>query len=330
MNIEERAAALATDVCGYPVTVALKPRLYRDGDRLNGKATWNGGVNPHIDLRYGVDFASVLAHEIGHLALKHFPRVAYSEREMATLVDKQEWEADQFRDRFLPEFEKRYGYSLEEYLFGRGPVIKTVVQGAEKATGLATYGSEVISYGSEVKALPNGKLAGFLVRFTDENHPDLTNDFFTADSQLDFEDGDKTTVYYNHGQDETLGKRKLAVGTLTRTTAGVWVQTQLAMRDDFEAAIYAMAKAGKLGWSSGAPAHLVERERVGKAMWIKSWPLGKDASLTPTPAAGLDLTDVVAKSLSATADKAFTPERIHRPTSNTMKWYRKHSSMNRS
>jgi hypothetical protein len=53
-----------------------------------------------------------------------------------------------------------------------------------------------------------------------------------------------------------------------------------------------MAEAGKQGWSSGTHYSLMEREPVGKAMWIKSWPLGKDASLTPTPAAGPILTAV--------------------------------------
>ena len=39
-----------------------------------------------------------------------------------------------------------------------------------------------------------------------------------------------------------------------------------------------------LGWSSGTAAHLVEREKVGKSFWVKAWPLGLDASLTPSPA----------------------------------------------
>ncbi len=42
--------------------------------------------------------------------------------------------------------------------------------------------------------------------------------------------------------------------------------------------------AGQLGWSSGTAAHLVEREEAGEAWKIKMWPLGLDASLTPTPA----------------------------------------------
>ena len=40
-------------------------------------------------------------------------------------------------------------------------------------------------------------------------------------------------------------------------------------------------------------AHLVEREQIGKAYFVKSWPLGSDASLTPVPAAGPELTQVI-------------------------------------
>jgi HK97 family phage major capsid protein len=56
------------------------------------------------------------------------------------------------------------------------------------------------------------------------------------------------------------------------------------MRDEYEKFIYGMAEAGKQGWSSGTASHLVEKEKSGKATWIRSWPLGLDASLTPTPA----------------------------------------------
>jgi len=55
------------------------------------------------------------------------------------------------------------------------------------------------------------------------------------------------------------------------------------MRDEYEKQIYKLAQAGKLGWSSGALGHLVEREPAGKAFHIKTWFIG-EASLTPTPA----------------------------------------------
>lgn len=151
----------------------------------------------------------------------------------------------------------------------------------------------LVAYGGEIKDLGGGKIGGFLVRFTDAEHPDLENDYFTKDTDFDVTDGDGVTVYYAHGQDPTLGGRKLAKGVITLKDIGVWIEAQLKLRDEYEEAIYRMAKEGKLGWSSGTLSHLVKRVPMGQAQFIKSWPLGKDASLTPTPAAGPELTQVI-------------------------------------
>lgn len=151
----------------------------------------------------------------------------------------------------------------------------------------------IVMFGSPIKALGGGKVGGYLVRFTDENTPDLVGDFFNAKTDFDFDDGDKTTVYYNHGLDDTLKTRKLGTGTLKKDEHGVWVEAQLQMRDAYERWIYEMVESGKMGWSSGTLPNLVEVEAVGKSQWIKFWPLGKDASITPTPAAGLVATQAV-------------------------------------
>ena len=84
-----------------------------------------------------------------------------------------------------------------------------------------------------------------------------------------------------------LGSRIIGHGELKEADeVGIWFEAQLELRDEYEKAIYEMAKAGKLGWSSGTAPHLVNREltKSGKAYHIKAWPLGLDASLTPTPA----------------------------------------------
>jgi HK97 family phage major capsid protein len=84
--------------------------------------------------------------------------------------------------------------------------------------------------------------------------------------------------------DAQIKGRVIGQGTLTADEIGVWIEAQLEMRDQYEKAIYEMAQAGKLGWSSGTASHLVEREPHGKSWHITAWPLGLDASLTPTPA----------------------------------------------
>ena len=140
----------------------------------------------------------------------------------------------------------------------------------------------VVYFGGEVKALGDGKVGGYLVTFGSDANPDLTGDYFTKDT--DFSEASQSDVYYQHGMDRKVGKRRLAKGDLRIDDVGVWIEAQLQMRDEYERAIYELAAGGKLGWSSGTAPHLVEREQVGKAMHIKAWPLGLDASLTPTPA----------------------------------------------
>ena len=142
---------------------------------------------------------------------------------------------------------------------------------------------EMIYQGGEVKALGNGKLAGYLVRFSNADQADLEGDYFTAASDLGISDERKLPVYYQHGMDTQIGKSKIGTGIGTIDDVGLWFEAQLDLRDKYERMIYSLAEKGKLGWSSGAAGHLVEREPVGKAYHLKSWVIA-EASLTPTPA----------------------------------------------
>ena len=143
------------------------------------------------------------------------------------------------------------------------------------------------SSGTAVKALGEGRIGGYLVRFTDAARPDLVGDFFTAQTELGFGAGataDRVLpVFYHHGQDAVVGKSIIGEAKVKLDDIGLWVDAQLQMRDEYQAAIYRLAEGGKLGWSSGAVAHLVERKSVGKSSWLKTWWIA-EASLTPTPA----------------------------------------------
>ena len=141
----------------------------------------------------------------------------------------------------------------------------------------------LIYFGGEVKALGEGKVGGYLVRYGTPTEPDLESDFFSSESDLGVEENNTLPVYYHHGMDGTLKARKIGKAIAKYDDVGLWLEAQLEMRDDYENRIYEMVEGGKLGWSSGAAGHLVEREQVGKAWHIKSWPIG-EASLTPTPA----------------------------------------------
>jgi len=137
-------------------------------------------------------------------------------------------------------------------------------------------------YGGEVKALDDkGKVGGYLVRYGTDEDFDLMGDFFSKDT--DFGESDRLPVLYHHGFDEVMKRRKIGVAQINRDEVGLWVEAQLQLRDDYEKHIFELAKSGKLGWSSGTAAHVVEREATGKAAHIKQWYL-TEASLTPTPA----------------------------------------------
>ena len=135
-----------------------------------------------------------------------------------------------------------------------------------------------------VKALGNGRIGGYLVLFSGDEDPDLTGDFFTKSTQFGIDPGDPLPVYYQHGMDDTLGRRRLGKAVVQRVDdVGVWIEAQLQMRDEYEKAVYDMIEAGKLGWSSGAASHLVDRRKAAKSYEITYWPQA-EASLTPTPA----------------------------------------------
>lgn len=164
----------------------------------------------------------------------------------------------------------------------------------------------IVWYGGEVKALGDGRIGGYLVRFSTADDPDLEGDYF--DALTDFGDIKTSPVYYQHGLDAAMKTRRLGQAMLKADEFGIWAETQLELRDEYEQFIYGMAEAGKMGWSSGTASHLVEREQVGKAWHIKHWPLGIDASLTPTPAEPRNAA-IPLKSLKPSEEVAETPER---------------------
>jgi len=157
---------------------------------------------------------------------------------------------------------------------------------------------QLVFYGGEVKDLGDGKIGGYLLQFSTSSDPDLTKDFFSKDKSSIEVSPDNLPVFYAHGRDTKMGKRIIGRANTKVDEVGVWAETQLNLRDEYEKAVLAMAKAGKLGYSSGALPHLVEREPMGNGVnLIKTWVIG-EASLTPTPAEPRN-TVMSLKSLSA-------------------------------
>ena len=137
--------------------------------------------------------------------------------------------------------------------------------------------------GAALKAVETGDVEGLLVVFGSPETTDLENEFFTAET--DFGRLRETPIWLNHAQPVKtasgiiLVEEPIGYGALEITDEGVIIRGLLDAKYRYLAQI-----ASELGWSSGTAAHLVVRQTVGKAVHIKRWLLGLDASITPTPA----------------------------------------------
>jgi len=137
--------------------------------------------------------------------------------------------------------------------------------------------------GAALKAVESGDVEGLLVVFGNPDATDLENEFFTKET--DFGRLRETPIWLNHAQPiktesgVILIEEPIGYGALEVTDEGVVIRGLLDAKYRYLAQI-----APELGWSSGTAAHLVVRQTVGKAVHIKRWLLGLDASITPTPA----------------------------------------------
>jgi phage head maturation protease len=158
-------------------------------------------------------------------------------------------------------------------------------------------------FGENIKLVGN-TVQGYLVRFGNPIDTDLEGDYFTSNTDFGrpLNDGQKfaLNLYYHHGQDSVVGTKTIGSGMVSMDEKGLWMSAQIDMNDDYNKMIMELAKSGKLGYSSGAAQHLVERKAVGKSYEIKRWNIA-EASLTPRPAESRNI--VSAKTLKDYYDK---------------------------
>jgi hypothetical protein len=83
--------------------------------------------------------------------------------------------------------------------------------------------------------------------------------------------------------DSSVGKKSIGTGYIKMDNTGLWYEAQLDLADEYGSMIAKLCKQGKMGFSSGAAAHLVERKSMGDVSEITRWPIA-EASITPTPA----------------------------------------------
>lgn len=138
--------------------------------------------------------------------------------------------------------------------------------------------------GGEVKALGSGRVGGYVVRFGDPDTADVQGDFFTQSTYLGTAVKSGVDVVYHHG----LGRVDALADRLKNSIIG---EAKLSMKADgwwaeasvTEPEVYALADAGKLGWSSGSVERLVKRTPIkGTITRIDQWPL-VEVSLSPRP-----------------------------------------------
>lgn len=143
------------------------------------------------------------------------------------------------------------------------------------------------SFVDGIKSDRLGHVKGYLVRFGDTKATDLEGDYFTQSTDYGFpmEEGKRVplNVYYHHGMDAQVGKKSIGTGFIKMDSEGLWYEAQLDLADEYGKMVAKLCKQGKMGFSSGAAAHMVERKSMGGASEIIRWPIA-EASITPTPA----------------------------------------------
>jgi hypothetical protein len=128
---------------------------------------------------------------------------------------------------------------------------------------------------------------------------DLQGDTFTPEVEigLDWWPAAQPPVFYEHGRHAVIGPTKLGnVRRIEKRDVGYWVEAELDRHQRYVRDIEVLIDACALGWSSGAVAHLVERD----GGVIRRWPV-YEFSLTPTPAEPRTLGVQALKSLADAA-----------------------------
>ena len=97
--------------------------------------------------------------------------------------------------------------------------------------------------------------------------------------------GDGADCLFHHGLPlkgvaSELSDHLFAPIKVTRNDLGLFAETVLNLADEYEAAVKDLIDKGKLGWSSGAPPHMVKKTEDGI---ITRWPI-IEGSFTPKPA----------------------------------------------
>lgn len=131
-----------------------------------------------------------------------------------------------------------------------------------------------------IKARADGKIEGYLVRYSSPSRTDLEWDYFDRQTDLGVRDGATLPVLWHHNLDEAK-RGIIGKGVASYTDAGLWFQSWLNIRDEYDRYILKMIEMDKAGYSGGASS-IVRRPTAGKARYVARFPL-VEGSITPTP-----------------------------------------------
>ena len=148
-------------------------------------------------------------------------------------------------------------------------------QDPDEASGMVAE-SLVAPSNEPIKALGDGRVGAYGLRWGSPDERDLQREYFAQDTDLGPHGGDGMAATVHHRiplgdepEAKALAKRILARPVkATKDAIGIFVEHVLDMADEYEAAIYRLTEKGKLRWSSGTASHMADTEPDGK---IKLW-----------------------------------------------------------
>jgi hypothetical protein len=136
-----------------------------------------------------------------------------------------------------------------------------------------------------VKTIGTDTIRGYVALWGSPDRVDLDREFFTKDT--DFWDSviqGQRPLTYDHANDDAT-KSNPIIGRITemgQDAVGRWYTAQLEKSHQYRKAIDKLIEMGALGTSSDSAPQYVLREKQGKGVWLKRWPLFA-AALTVTP-----------------------------------------------
>jgi hypothetical protein len=121
---------------------------------------------------------------------------------------------------------------------------------AMEGKGIEVYGSDLAALpGYAVKAAGDGWTSGYLVKFGGDGDLSQWRDVFDKDT--DYGRATKSDVWVHHRMLPGVGKRRLTnQADIGIDDEGVFIKHLLDLRSGYEAKLYGLVQAGKLGWSS--------------------------------------------------------------------------------